>query len=177
MRERATCLFLDLNRAAWYLPGDEGMEAAISLCASLLCDGRLAGRPLALGAWAGVRAHDAAGQPADLAPRPLWSSPRTGEEGRRALLRLLAAIRVGEAPSFAEVLQTIGPRLPWGAQALWIVPRDTPELRCRAAAWQTRGHPVVLLCVERREGASLQRAGGGVLRVWEVRRDGEFTLR
>jgi len=177
VRERATCLLVDLDRAAWYRPtAGEGVEQAISLCASLLCDPRLADRALALGTWAGLRTHDEEGRPHDLPPRPVWLAPRAGEAGRRALLRLLAAAEPGEAPAFTDLLLTLGPRVPWGAQALWIVPRDTPAVRAQAAAWQSRGHPVTVLCVERREGPAAKRAGGGILRVWEVGGDGAFVL-
>ncbi len=177
VRERATCLLLDLDGTAWYRPttGD-GMELAISLCASLICDARLGGRPLAVGTWAGLRRHDESGQPHDAPARVVWLAPRSGDPGRRALLRLLAALQPGGAPVFADLLALLAPHLPWGAQAVWIVPRDTPALRALAAAWQCRGHPVTVLCAERREGAPAERAGAGLLRVWEVGRDAGFRL-
>lgn len=175
VRESATCLLLDLDARAWHGPAAEGMERAISLCASLVCDARLAGRPLAFGAFAGLRAHAASGEPHDEPAQAIWSAPRPGEAGRRALLRLLAAAQPGEAPDFCLLLRRLEPRVPWGAQAVWIVPRDTAEIRARAAMWRAHGHPVHVLCVQRREGSPVERAGG--TRIWEVWGDAEFVLR
>ena len=177
VRERTTCLLLDLDRGAWYRSGaGEGTESAISLCASLICDARLGERPLALGTWAGLRTHDESGRPRDVAACPVWLAPRRGEPGRRALLRLLAALRPGEAPPFTDLLTLLAPRMPWGAQAVWVVPRDTPAVRARALLSQARGHPVTILCAERREGLQTERGAGGLLRVWEVSRDAGFHL-
>ena len=178
VRERTTCILVDLDHSAWFPPTkDARVEEAISLAASLLCDARLSTRPLALGTWAALRTYDGAGSAHDLPPRALWLAPRGGEPGRRALLRLLAAVHPGEAPSFSEMLRAFGPKVPWGAQSLWVLARDTPAIHALAASWQSRGHPVTLLCLERREGARAQRIGGHTLRVWEVRRDGDFIFR
>jgi uncharacterized protein (DUF58 family) len=109
--------------------------------------------------------------------RLLWLPPRSGRADRRGLIRLLAALEPDGGPPFADLLRALAPRLPWGAQAVWIVPRDRPELRHLAAVWQARGHPVALLCLERREGPAVERLGGATLRAWEVADRAGFAFR
>jgi uncharacterized protein (DUF58 family) len=178
VREMATCLCLDLCPSSWSDPV-EGPERAISLCASLACDRRLAGRPLGLAAWAGTAVKGEALRARDLPGRLLWLSPRAGDAARRRLLRLLAGLDLDRAaaPPFPTLLRVVAPRLPWGAQCLLLLPEDAPDVRRLAAAWQARGHPVSLLCLERRVGPPAEAVGGGTLRTWEVALHADFSLR
>ena len=180
VRETATCLFLDLHPADWMDAG-LGREQAVSLAASLVCDPRLDRRPVGVGAWAATAVKGVRGQGGREPERILWLPPSAGAAARRATMRLLAAIepasRQAACPTFPDVLRTLGRRLPWGAQCVWIVPRDTPELRALAALWQARGRPVTLLCLEGREGPAATRVGGTTLRAWEVVQRGGFEVR
>lgn len=186
VREVATCLFVDLNAGEW---ADRGLgpEQAVALAASLVCDPRLANRPVGVGTWAATAVKGVRGRAEDEPARALWLPPAAGSggtvggAGRRALLRLLAAVEPAPGPDpgppFPDVLRLLGRRLPWGAQSIWLVPRDTPPLRALAAAWQARGHQVTLLCLERREGPAVARVGGTTLRAWEVEQRGGFEIR
>lgn len=182
VREIATCLFLDLNPGDW-MDRAAGPEQAVALAASLMCDQRLAQRPVGLGTWAGTAIKGVRAQANREPARALWLPPLPGETARRAAMRLLAAIEPppatgpAEAPPFADVARLLARHLPWGAQCIWIVPRDTPELRELAATWQARGHPVTLLCLDRREGPAATRIGGATLRAWEVAHHGHFEIR
>ena len=165
VREVATCLFLDLGLQRWQDRG-RGPELAVSLAASLALAPDLTGRPLALGTWAATLVRGAPEPEGD--PGRIWLPPASGPASTGRLLRVLAAVVPRAAPPFAALLESLGPRIPWGAQSVWIVPEDTPELRAVALMWQSRGHPVTLICVERRRGPFRQRLGGVTLQSWEV---------
>ena len=177
VRELATCVFLDLQPGSW-TDRAAGPERAISLAASLACDLRLGTRPFGLGTWAATRVKGAPLRTLDGPGRLLWLPPRAGRGDRQRLLELLAGVEPdpGAAP-LPALLRLFARRLPWGAQCVWIVAEDSPELCQLAAAWHGRGHPVTLLCLERRTGAAARRVGGATLRVWEVVEHGGFEIR
>jgi len=178
VREVVTYLCLDLRPDSWH-DAEQGPERAISLAASLACAPILGGRPLGCCAFAatavrGTRIHNREGP-----GRLLWLPPRRGAADRRPLLELLAAVEPERAstPAFPDLLRAVAPRLPWGAQSIWILPEDLPEVRALAAVWQGRGHPVTLLCLDRRQGPAASRIGGATVRTWEVGERAGFTFR
>ncbi len=174
VRERVLCVLLDLCPSAW-ADRDAGPERALSLAASLLMREGLNEQPVGLGVWAGTAVRGAS-EP-DAPARVLWLPPQAGWQGRRRVLSLLAGVTVQAGMEFDQLVDRLAPRLPWGAQVLWILPWDPPALRRRAALWQARGgRSVSLLCLERREGPPLERVAGGVLRTWEVSWRGGFEF-
>jgi uncharacterized protein (DUF58 family) len=153
VREAASWVFLDLCAQDWDPHSrHELTELAISVAAALVWSEALDRRPVGLATWGALAQHTIHGMEQVAPPSWLQLPPRTGPRQAIGVLETLAAVRPAEGADFLGHLRQAVGQLPWGAHLLLLVPRDTPELWQMAATWRARGHPVSILCFERRLG-------------------------
>jgi len=166
VRESATWIYLDLCTGDWDpLYRRERTEAAISAAAALVRRESARHRAVGLATWGSLNETTVHGTSVTAPPGWMRSAPRDDPGQAVRLLELLAAVRHAPGPDFSERLHLEEAALPWGARALILVPRDTPEIWRLGAAWTAHGHPVTLLVFERRLGRP---AGLDARRVPEV---------
>ncbi len=174
VRESATWIFLDLSSDDWD-PRERhaSVEQAIATAAALLrqeCDGH---RPVGLAAWARQVETGIHGTAATAAPAWLRLPPRADPGQPLRAFELLAGVRDAPGGEFNLRLRAEARSLAWGARALVLVPRDSPELWQVLGPWAARGHPVTIVCFERRLGCPPGLAGRHVPEAVEVHtRDG-----
>lgn len=153
IRSSASWIFLDLDTDDWDPQSRaELTESAIQVTASLLWKERQAGRSAGLSAWGTQVEHDVHGIETVREATWLRVPPRADNRQTVAALELLAGIRPARDGAFLAHLQQDSLRLPWGARIVCVVPRDTPALWVLATTAMLHGHPVTLLCMERRMG-------------------------
>lgn len=172
VREGATWIFLDLCAEEWEARfRHDRTEAAIGAAAALVRREAAARRPVGLTAWGTLLDYTVHGPTVTAPAAWLRAAPGAASGQALHLLELLAALHPAPGADFTSRLRLEARDLPFGTEALLVVPRDTPELWRLGAEWQARGHPVTLLVCERRMGPPPGIAGGLAPRVWEVGAD------
>jgi uncharacterized protein (DUF58 family) len=166
VRDTTTWVFLDLCSEDWEPRQREPLcELAIAAAAAFVRREHAARRPVGLCTWAAEVEVGLGGPEARAGPAWLRLPARADPGQPRRLLDLLATVRHAPGGDFAGRLTQEARALPWGARAIVLVPRDTPEVWGACAAPAARGHPVTILCFERRLGRP---AGLDGLRLPEV---------
>lgn len=174
VRESTTWVFLDLCSEDWDPRNRQPLaEQAIATAAALVRREREGHRPVGLCTW-GAQVEIGLGGP-ETVGTPAWLRlPARADPGQaRRMLELLATVRDAPGGDFVARLRQEGRRLPWGARAVILVPRDSPEVWRAAAPWAAGGHPVTIVCFERRLGRPEGLGGRRVPQAVEVHtRDG-----
>ena len=153
VRESTAWILLDLDGADWDpLRRHELSEQAVTLAASLLWQRRQEGQAVGFAAWGGLAERSVHGSRA-VAPGAWVRFPPRADAGHPLrVLEALAALSLADGGDFAARLRDEAAGMPWGAEVLVLVPRDTPALHAVAETLAARGHPVTLLVCERRMG-------------------------
>jgi uncharacterized protein (DUF58 family) len=169
VRETASWVLLDLDGDDWDPLNRHRLgEEAVTLAASLVWARERAGRRVGFAAWAALCEQSVHG-PVPVAPGAWVRLPPRADEGHALrLLEVLAGLAFAPGGDFPARLRAEADRLPWGAEVLVLVARDTPDLWQAGAALAVRGHPVTFLVFERRLGRPEGLRGGPLPRVLEV---------
>ncbi len=177
VRSTVAWFFLDLDTDDWDpLSRNERTEAAVQVAAALLWQERTAGRAAGLSLWGRQVEHDIHGSETVSPAAWLRVLPRADRRHALAALELLAGVHPAPGGDFLPHVQREASALPWGARIVCLVPRDTPELWLLAAVARMHGHPVTLLCFERRMGRPRTFVGAFEPEVLEVNTSGGIAF-